>query len=292
MLDLQAIPPFGYAHEHFGYRDRSSEPAIEGDGIEPTPGTGEPLKPGEFILGYPDEYGAIADSPRPEILARNGSYMAYRRLEEHVGKFREFLRQHGDTPEEQELIAAKLMGRWRSGAWLVLAPEKDDPALGADGTNNDFTYKERDPHGYAVPLGAHIRRINPRDMGHNIGRRRMIREGRRTGPRCRKALPTTGSSAASPPSLSARASSASSSSRRTSGSTTGTSTSSATNAIRSSATRTASWNSKFPSVPFARRSGGCPPSPPCGEAYFFLPGLRALQYLASLPDRSAAEAQA
>ena len=164
VLDLQAIPPFGYAHEHFGYRDRLSEPAIEGSGVEPTPGTGEPLKPGEFILGYPDEYGVIADSPRPEILARNGSYMAYRRLEEHVGKFREFLRQHGDTAEEQELIAAKLMGRWRSGAPLVLAPEKDDPALGADmQRNNDFTYKEMDPHGYAVPLGSHIRRMNPRD---------------------------------------------------------------------------------------------------------------------------------
>ena len=133
VLDLQAIPPFGYAHEHFGYRDRLSEPAIEGNGVEPTPGTGEPLKPGEFILGYPDEYGVIADSPRPEILARNGSYMAYRRLEEHVGKFREFLRQHGDTAEEQELIAAKLMGRWRSGAPLVLAPEQDDPGGGGGG---------------------------------------------------------------------------------------------------------------------------------------------------------------
>ena len=46
MLDLQAIPPFGYAHEHFGYRDRLSEPAIEGSGVEPTPGSGEPLKAG------------------------------------------------------------------------------------------------------------------------------------------------------------------------------------------------------------------------------------------------------
>ena len=75
-----------------------------------------------------------------KFLARNGSYMAYRRLEEHVGKFRDFLREHGETAEEQELIAAKLMGRWRSGAPLVLAPEKDDPALGADmQRNNDFT---------------------------------------------------------------------------------------------------------------------------------------------------------
>ena len=193
VLDLQAIPPFGYAHEHFGYRDRLSEPAIEGNGVEPTPGTGEPLKPGEFILGYPDEYGVIADSPRPEILARNGSYMAYRRLEEHVGKFREFLRQHGDTAEEQELIAAKLMGRWRSGAPLVLAPEKDDPALGADmQRNNDFTYKEMDPHGYAVPLGSHIRRMNPRDTGHNMNRRRMIRRGAPYGPPLPEGAPDDG----------------------------------------------------------------------------------------------------
>ena len=71
--------------------------------------------------------------------------------------------------EEQELIAAKLMARWRSGAPLVLAPEKDDPALDADmQRNNDFTYKEMDPHGYAVPLGSHIRRINPRDTAHNL----------------------------------------------------------------------------------------------------------------------------
>jgi hypothetical protein len=137
-----------------------------------------PLKPGEFILGYPDEDGPPANLPQPEILSRNGSYMAYRQLQEHVGRFRDFLREHGKTHEEQELIAAKLMGRWRSGAPLTLAPEKDDPALGADlQRNNDFNYKEMDPHGYAVPLGSHMRRMNPRDTTVNINRRRMIRRG-------------------------------------------------------------------------------------------------------------------
>ena len=126
-LDLDATPPFDYAHDHFGYRDRLSQPVIEGSGDEPTPGSGAPLKAGEFILGYPDEDGHVASQPEPEILRRNGSYVAYRRLEEHVGAFRDFLREHGQTPEEQELIAAKLMGRWRSGAPLVLAPDKDDP---------------------------------------------------------------------------------------------------------------------------------------------------------------------
>ena len=182
-LDLEATPPFDCAHDHFGYRDRLSEPVMEGTGEVPTPGSGGPFKPGEFILGYPDEDGSSANLPQPENLSRNGSYMAYRRLQEHVGKFREFLREHGKTPEEQELIAAKLMGRWRSGAPLVLAPDKDDPTLGADPQrNNDFNYKQMDPHGYAVPLGSHTRRMNPRDTAHNMNRRRMIRRGATYGP--------------------------------------------------------------------------------------------------------------
>ena len=164
-LDLDGIPPFDYAHEHFGYRDRLTETQIEGNGIQPTPGSGPPVKAGEFILGQEDESGQVVPLPKPEGLSRNGTFMAYRRLQEHVGAFRDFLRQHGGpTNEGQELIAAKLMGRWRSGAPLVLAPEKDDPTLGADyQRNNNFNYAEMDPQGYAVPLGAHIRRMNPRD---------------------------------------------------------------------------------------------------------------------------------
>ena len=182
-LDLEATPPFDYAHDHFGYRDRLSQPVIEGSGDVPTPGSGAPLKAGEFILGYPDEDGPPANLPQPEILSRNGSYMAYRRLQEHVGAFREFLRSQGKTPEERELVAAKLMGRWRSGAPLVLAPDKDDPSLGADmQRNNDFNYKEMDPHGYAVPLGSHCRRMNPRDTAVNMNRRRLIRRGATYGP--------------------------------------------------------------------------------------------------------------
>src|SRR6185312_15918856 len=183
VLDLNATPPFNYAHDHFGFRDRLSQPVMEGSGEEPTPGSGPLLKPGEFILGYPDEDGPPTLQPKPDVLSRNGSYLAYRRLEEHVGKFRDFLRQHGESAEEQELIAAKLMGRWRSGAPLVLAPEKDDPALGADpGRNNDFDYGTMDPHGYAVPLGSHIRRMNPRDTAESMQRHKMIRRGDTYGP--------------------------------------------------------------------------------------------------------------
>ena len=66
-LDLEAIP-FRYVREHFGYRDRLTTPEIEGTGIEPTPGSGPPIKAGEFILGYPDEDGPPAKLPQPEIL--------------------------------------------------------------------------------------------------------------------------------------------------------------------------------------------------------------------------------
>lgn len=191
-VDLEAIPPYDYAHEHFGYRDRLSQPVIEGTGVEPTPGSGPPIKAGEFFLGYPDEKGPASGLPQPEILSRNGSYVAYLRMQEHVGAFRDFLRGHGETPEQQELIAAKLMGRWRSGAPLVLALDKDDPKLGADfQRNNDFNYANMDTYGYGCPLGAHIRRMNPRDTAANMNRRKMIRRGGLTGLRCRRASRTT-----------------------------------------------------------------------------------------------------
>ena len=192
-LDLEAIPPFDHAHEHFGYRDRLSQPVIEGTGEVPTPGSGQPIKPGEFFLGYPDETGLLAPLPHPEILSRNGSYLAYFRLQEHVGTFRDFLQQHGKTAEEQELVAAKLMGRWRSGAPLALAPKKDDPELGKDmQRNNDFNYGTMDPHGYACPVGSHIRRMNPRDTAENMQRRKMIRRGGTYGPPLPEGAPEDG----------------------------------------------------------------------------------------------------
>jgi deferrochelatase/peroxidase EfeB len=192
-LDLAAIPPFTHAHEHFGYRDRLSSPVVEGTGEDPTPGSGPPVKAGEFFLGYADETGSQPALPEPEVLSHNGSYLAYLRLEEHVGAFRDFLRQHGETAEQQELIAAKLMGRWRSGAPLVLSPKEDDPPLGADPRRtNNFNYGKMDPYGYGCPVGAHIRRMNPRDTGENMQRRRMIRRGGTYGSPLPEAEPEDG----------------------------------------------------------------------------------------------------
>ena len=68
-LDLEATPPLDYAHDHFRYRDRLSQPVIEGTGEIPTPGTGAPLKAGEFLLGYADE-----DGPPARLTCRNPKF--------------------------------------------------------------------------------------------------------------------------------------------------------------------------------------------------------------------------
>jgi deferrochelatase/peroxidase EfeB len=73
---------------------------------------------------------------------------------------------HSGTADraEEELLAAKMVGRWPSGAPLVLAPEQDDPELGDDPTrSNDFMYEKDDAWGLKCPLGAHARRMSPRD---------------------------------------------------------------------------------------------------------------------------------
>src|SRR5215510_7103559 len=169
-----------------GYKDGIDQPAIEGSGVEPLPGQGRPIKAGEFILGYPGEAGVPLPMPQPDILGRNGTYVGFRKYQSRVGAFNRFLRANGSTEAERELVAAKLVGRWRSGAPLTLAPDVDNPALGADPQrNNNFNYAN-DPHGRQVPLGAHIRRMNPRDSKMtrltDVNLHRLIRRGTTYGP--------------------------------------------------------------------------------------------------------------
>src|SRR5262245_14383794 len=130
-----------------GYHDGIDQPAIEGSGDEPLPGQGRPIKAGEFILGYPGEAGVPLAMPQPEILGKNGTYVGLRKYQTRVGAFNRFLRAHGRTKEEQELLAAKLVGRWRSGAPLTLAPDTDDPALGKDPHRNNLIEYSNDPRG-------------------------------------------------------------------------------------------------------------------------------------------------
>lgn len=163
--------------EHFGFHDGFGQPQIAGSGAPEYRGDGtpvgengwEPIATGEFILGQPAESGQPRAVPLPAALGRNGSFMVYRKMEQDVPKFRAFLRAEAGrlygsaAPENVERLAAKLVGRWRSGCPVMLSPEGDDPSLAQQwGINNDFRYAA-DPRGAVCPLGSHIRRMNPRD---------------------------------------------------------------------------------------------------------------------------------
>ncbi|MEP7287795.1 MAG: Dyp-type peroxidase [Chloroflexota bacterium] len=187
----QAASRLDDSKEHFGFRDGVSQPAIEGALNPPTPGQ-DVIKAGEFVLGYRNEYDLIPPMPKPDVLGKNGTYLVYRKLAQNVGTFRQFLNEaaNGD-PQLVELIGAKLMGRWKSGAPLALTPDGDDPQLGQDNQrNNNFRFAETDPYGYRTPIGSHVRRSNPRDgIEHDptasvqtAGRHRILRRGRPYGP--------------------------------------------------------------------------------------------------------------
>ncbi|HSE22726.1 MAG TPA: Dyp-type peroxidase [Pyrinomonadaceae bacterium] len=179
--DCHALPD---EKEPFGFRDGISHPAIEGSGIAGTNPREKPLKAGEFVLGYTDEMGGVQKTD-PEILGRNGTYVVFRKLHQRVAAFRQYLRGNSNDLADEELLAAKMMGRWRSGAPLALCPFHDDPELGADSRrNNDFLFEQDDPSGLKTPGGSHIRRCNPRDASvAGVARiHRMIRRGTAYGP--------------------------------------------------------------------------------------------------------------
>jgi Dyp-type peroxidase family len=183
-LDTAMLPT---VRTHFGYRDGVSTPLIEGNDAPVYPGQGPAIKTGEFIFGYRDEMGNLPPMPQPEVLGRNGTYLAFRKVHTHVAEFRRHPRANAKNPEEARLLQAKFLGRWPSGAPLVLAPERDDPELGADPQrNNDFRYYEEDPKGLKCPAGAHIRRTNPRDALKdtvtNVNIHRIVRRGFVYGP--------------------------------------------------------------------------------------------------------------
>jgi Dyp-type peroxidase family len=167
-----------------GFADGISHPAVAGTGIPGTNPHEEPLKAGEFVLGYEDETYAVSPVPQPQVLGRNGTYVAFRKLHTRTAAWRQYLRQNAKDPAEEELLGAKIVGRWPSGAPLSLAPDRDDPELGADPQrNNVFMYGE-DPQGLKCPVGSHMRRMNPRDAVVIGAPRihRMIRRGTTYGP--------------------------------------------------------------------------------------------------------------
>lgn len=193
-LDV-GVPPT--MREHFGFADGISRPFIEGEGGTPLPGQGAPAKAGEFILGYENELGQIARGPGPEVLWKNGTYVAIRKIAQKVALFRDFLKENSESTQGQEFLAAKMMGRWRSGCPLALSPDSDDPSLVADRQiNNAFGYYDDDADGKKTPTGCHIRRVNPRDALKDTavdGRlHRLLRRGSAYGPLLPEGAPEDG----------------------------------------------------------------------------------------------------
>jgi Dyp-type peroxidase family len=181
--------------DHFGFFDGIAQPAVAGSGVAARPGDGQPygrgdwraVCAGEFLHGYTDEDGSLPAAPAPP-LDRNGTFMVYRKLAMDVAAFRRFAEEQGSRyPGGPELLAAKIVGRWRDGTPLAVSPEQPDPAVAGDaGRINDFAYAD-DPLGLRCPAGSHIRRANPRDSigffdGRLTNRHRIIRRGRPYGP--------------------------------------------------------------------------------------------------------------
>ena len=192
-------------HEHFGYKDGISQPGVAGfdpadpDGetsdptaklgvVEDNPGT-EIIAAGEFIFGEPDETGKIFAASGLEWM-QNGTFQVFRRLNQDVAGFNQ--RQAdiasslpaGHPLHNQELLGAKLVGRWKSGTPVDLSPDVNiDPT---DNSNNDFDYMhessfgglQADTLGLRCPRIAHIRKVYPRQQNFANGREhRIVRRG-------------------------------------------------------------------------------------------------------------------
>jgi len=196
----------GCVKEHFGFCDGESQPVIEG-----LKDDGRPeyhVKAGEFLLGYPNEYERLTAGPvvapgedplglLPPVadgngeldLGRNGTYLVFRQLEQDVKAFWQASANNSDgDPEARTTLAAKMVGRWPDGTPLAMEPEYEH---GVPEHKNDFEYHDEDPDGLRCPIGAHIRRANPRDsLGPGPGtddsikinrRHQLLRRGRTYG---------------------------------------------------------------------------------------------------------------
>lgn len=171
---------------HLGFMDGISNPRIEGNHIPQAVGQETEIKAGEFLFGHLNESGTLTQGPSPVELGHNGCYLSLRKLHMRVAAFRRYLREQADSKEEEELLAAKMVGRWPSGAPLSLAPEADDPALGDDfNRRNAFSYGD-DLKGLKCPVSSHIRRAFPRDSLQdtvvNVNIHRLIRRSTMYGP--------------------------------------------------------------------------------------------------------------
>lgn len=180
--------------EHFGFTDGVSQPVLAGTAwaqrtLAPK---WESVQPGEFLFGHRDELGYVSEGPAAgdTDLGINGSYLVLRQLDQHVERFRSWLNAaaevRGADPAD---VAAELIGRRNDGRSLAIGA----PISGGPDRLNDFGY-DQDKTGLGCPLGAHVRRANPRNSTPkpsadaeetqrlSSNRHRILRRGRPYGP--------------------------------------------------------------------------------------------------------------
>jgi deferrochelatase/peroxidase EfeB len=176
---------------HFGYTDGISMTTIRGGPERYPPDHQQPCEPWLFVLLEDAENYFV---PEPRELGLNGSFAVFKAIITDVVGFENFL-QSNKSKIDPELLAAKMCGRWRNGVPLALSPDTDSPPEGiASEQLNNFEYVNADgsgdPKGLRCPVGAHMRRINPRGQpvtgqGHPGGSNnthRLIRRGMPYGP--------------------------------------------------------------------------------------------------------------
>jgi Dyp-type peroxidase family len=203
--------------EHFGFKDGFAQPLVRGAGRRRRAGE-QRLATGEFVLGYPNAYGQLTAVPSARArrgtrehpfplpggkrvnFGENGTYLVLRKLKQEVASFWQYCWDAAlaegatNVAERAKLIAARFIGRWPNGVSLVDSPDAEHAPTS---DLNDFGFRERDPHGLRCPFGAHIRRANPRDMFgsdakeglHDANLHRIVRRGRAYGPKLSGTMP-------------------------------------------------------------------------------------------------------
>ena len=164
--------------EHFGFRDGLSQPYADLGLRPPPPGGGTPrdngswapVATGEVLLGHLDEDDLVEHLPANKTLRTDGAYMALRKLEQDVVGFRNFLKKH--QHESGAPLGPQMVGRWPDGTSLVKFPDGPEQLGRPDRGINDFRYQRDDPFGRRCPIGAHVRRANPRDTNDRDQARR------------------------------------------------------------------------------------------------------------------------
>ena len=156
-------------HEPFGFADGLSQPEPDWEGRIAPGRAGDRvyrncIAAGEFLLGHSNEYGFVADYPRRDEVGRNGTYLVYRQLAQDVRGF--WISLTGYAGQDGATRLAELMvGRRIEG----------DPLAALNpGPRNEFGFTA-DPDGLCCPIGAHIRRANPRSGDDPHGDRGFLR---------------------------------------------------------------------------------------------------------------------